>query len=187
MRSKLHLPELLIFPHHYRQSLLIALLKFVHITMIAIWTAGLVSLPGLYVQRAHVKDKDSLYRLQMMVRYAYVTVISPAAFIAVASGTVLIFGQQTYAPWFSVKLLFVGVLVILHVLTGLIIIRLFNEGETYPAWRFVMATAITVVVVAMIVFLALAKPVIETEFADELMRPGGLRTLVERFSPWPIP
>jgi protoporphyrinogen IX oxidase len=79
------------------------------------------------------------------------------------------------------------VLVILHVLTGLIIIRLFNEGETYPAWRFVMATAITVIVVAMIVFLALAKPVIDTKFADELMRPGGLRTLVERFSPWPIP
>ncbi|MQY46578.1 hypothetical protein GAO09_11035 [Rhizobiales bacterium RZME27] len=174
-------------PHKNRQSLLIALLKFVHITMIAIWAAGLISLPGLYVQRAHVKDKDALYRLQMMVRYAYVTIISPSAFIAVATGTALIFGQQTYAPWFSIKLLFVGVLVVLHVLTGLIIIRLFKEGEFYPVWRFVMATAITAVVAAVIVFLALAKPLIETEFADELMRPGGLRTLVERFSPWPIP
>lgn len=167
--------------------MLIALLKFVHITMIAVWAAGLISLPGLYVQRAHVEDRNALYRLQMMVRYAYVTIISPSAFIAVATGTALIFGQQTYAPWFSLKLLFVGMLVVLHVMTGLIIIRLFREGETYPVWRFVMATAITAVVAAVIVFLALAKPLFETEFAGELMRPGGLRTLVERFSPWPIP
>jgi uncharacterized membrane protein len=167
--------------------LIIAFLKFVHITTIAIWAAGLISLPGLYVQRAHVKDKDSLYRLQMIVRYAYVTIISPAAFVAVASGTVLIFGQQTFAGWFSVKLLFVGMLAIIHVMTGLIIIRLFKEGETYPVWRFILATILTTAVVGVIVFVVLAKPFISLELPGELMRPGGLRQLAERFSPWPIP
>jgi uncharacterized membrane protein len=167
--------------------LIIALLKFVHITTIAIWAAGLISLPGLYVQRAHVKDKDALYRLQMIVRYAYVAIISPAAFVAVVSGTALIFGQQTFAGWFSVKLLFVGMLAILHVLTGLIIIRLFKEGETYPVWRFIAATVLTAAVVGAIVFVALAKPFIGLELPGELTRPGGLRTLAERFSPWPIP
>jgi protoporphyrinogen IX oxidase len=167
--------------------LFIALLKFVHIATIAIWASGLISLPGLYVQRAHVKDDDALYRLQMMVRYAYVAIISPAAFIAVASGTALIFWQQTYIPWFSLKLLFVGVLVILHILTGLVIIRLFKEGEVYPVWRFVMATILTSIVVAVIVFVALAKPLVELELPEDLMRPGGLRALVERISPWQIP
>jgi len=167
--------------------LIIAFLKFVHITTIAIWAAGLISLPGLYVQRAHVKDKDALYRLQMIVRYAYVAIISPAAFVAVASGTALIFGQQTFAGWFSIKLLFVGLLAILHVLTGLIIIRLFKEGETYPVWRFVAATIVTTAVVGAIVFVALAKPFIGLELPGEFMRPGGLRTLTERISPWPIP
>jgi protoporphyrinogen IX oxidase len=167
--------------------LFIALLKFVHIATIAVWASGLISLPGLYVQRAHVKDDDALYRLQMMVRYAYVAIISPAAFMAVASGTALIFWQQTYIPWFSLKLLFVGVLVILHILTGLVIIRLFNEGEVYPVWRFVMATILTSVVVAVIVFVALAKPLVELELPEDLTRPGGLRALVERVSPWQIP
>lgn len=167
--------------------MIIAILKFVHITTITVWAAGLISLPGLYVQRAHVRDNDGLFRLQMIVRYAYVTIISPAAFIAVVSGTALIFGQRTYAPWFSLKLLFVGVLAILHILTGLIIIRLFKEGEVYPVWRFVMTTIVTSIVVATIVFIALAKPFLEMDLPEELMRPGGLRTLVERFTPWPIP
>jgi protoporphyrinogen IX oxidase len=144
-------------------------------------------LPGLYVQRAHVKDDDSLFRLQMIVRYAFVTIISPAAFLAVVSGIVLIFGQETYAPWFSIKLLFVGVLVVTHILTGLIIIKLFKKGEVYPVWRFVLATVATSTVVAAIVFIALAKPVVEFDLPDEMTRPGGLKALAERFSPWPIP
>jgi protoporphyrinogen IX oxidase len=167
--------------------LIIALLKFIHITTIALWAAGLISLPGLYVQRAHVKDRDALYRLQMMVRYAYVTIISPAAFIAVLSGTALIFGRETYAGWFAVKLLFVGFLAITHILTGLVIIRLFREGEIYPVWRFVFATVVTSITLVVIIFVALAKPLIEFDLPDELVRPGGLKSLVERFSPWPIP
>lgn len=167
--------------------MIIALLKFLHIITIAIWAAGLISLPGLYVQRANVEDKDALYRLQMIVRYAYVTIISPAAFLAVVSGTALIFGQQTYAPWFSLKLLFVGFLVVTHILTGLIIIRLFKEGGVYPVWRFVVATIATSVVVIAVVFIALAKPPVGFELPVELTRPGGLKALAERFSPWPIP
>ena len=144
-------------------------------------------MPGLYVQRAKVKDDDALYRLQMIVRYAFVTVISPAAFLAVVSGVALIFGQQTYAAWFSIKLLFVGFLVVTHVLTGLIIIRLFKEGEVYPVWRFVLATVATSIVVAAIVFVALAKPTVDFDLPDVLRRPGGLKALVERLSPWRIP
>ena len=55
------------------------------IAAIAIWTAGLISLPSLYVQRAHVTSDDALYRMQRMTRFAFVALISPAAFIAVTS------------------------------------------------------------------------------------------------------
>lgn len=162
-------------------------LKFLHIAAIAIWAGGLVSLPGLYVQRAYVEDKDSLYRLQMIVRFAYVAVISPAAFIAVASGIMLIFGQQTFAGWFSLKLFFVALLAVLHVLTGLVIIRLFREGEIYPVWRFVMTTVLTCGVVLAILFVVLAKPTIHALIIEDLFKPGGLRDLVQSISPWAIP
>ncbi|MCB5204706.1 CopD family protein [Neorhizobium sp. T786] len=166
---------------------MIAVLKFWHITTIAIWAAGLISLPGLYVQRAHVGDKEALYRLQMMVRFAYVTLISPAAFLAVVTGLMLIFGQQTFAGWFSIKMYLVACLVILHVLTGLVIIRLFHEGETYPVWRFVMATAVTCILVLAVLFVALAKPAIHADFTGSLFEPGGLHPLIEAVNPWATP
>ncbi|WP_151612729.1 CopD family protein [Sinorhizobium alkalisoli] len=162
-------------------------LKFFHIAAIALWAGGLISLPGLYAQRASVRDEESLYRLQMMVRFAYVAVISPAAFIAIATGTVLIFGQQTFAGWFSIKLFFVSALVVLHVLAGLVIIRLFRQGETYPQWQFVLTTAATSAVVLAIMFMVLAKPSIHAGGSLAMFEPGGLHRLARAVSPWTIP
>lgn len=166
---------------------MIALAKFVHIAAIAIWAAGVVSLPGLYVQRTHVEDRDALLRLQRLVRFAYVAIISPAAFLAVLTGTALIFLRQTFEPWFSVKLAFVGVLAVFHVLTGLVVIRLFREGEVYPVWRFVMATVLSGGVVVTIFFVVLAKPAIDLAFLDVLSEPGGLGRLYGEFNPWTKP
>lgn len=166
---------------------MIALVKFLHIAAIALWAGGIVSLPGLYVQRAHVKDRDALHRLQRAVRFAYVAIISPAAFLAVATGTTLIFLRQTFEPWFSVKLLFVGLLAVLHVLTGLVVIRLFREGEVYPVWRFVTATIVSGAVVVAIFFVVLAKPAIDLAVFDVLAEPGGLQRLYREFSPWETP
>ncbi|MDX3975029.1 CopD family protein [Shinella sp.] len=166
---------------------MIALVKFMHIAVISIWAAGVVSLPGLYVQRAHVKDKDALLRLQRLVRFAYIAIISPAAFLAIITGTALIFLRQTFEPWFSVKLGFVGALAIVHVLTGLVVIRLFREGEVYPIWRFVTATVLSGGIVIAIFFVVLAKPALDLAVFDVLAEPGGLKRLYGEFNPWRKP
>ncbi|UPA27557.1 CopD family protein [Shinella oryzae] len=162
---------------------MIALAKFVHIAAIAIWAAGIVSLPGLYVQRAHAKDEDALLRLQRLVRFAYIGIISPSAFVAVLTGTMLIFLRQTFEPWFSVKLALVGLLAILHVLTGLVVIRLFRDGEIYPTWRFITATILSGGVVIAIFFIVLAKPAMDLAIFDVLSEPGGLKRLYDEFNP----
>ncbi|GHC72436.1 CopD family protein [Limoniibacter endophyticus] len=162
-------------------------LKFIHIVAIAIWSAGLIALPGLYVQRAHVRDEDDLFRLQNIVRYSYVAIISPAAFIAVASGIALIFLQQTFDAWFSLKLTFVGVLAIFHTLTGLVIVRLFKDGEIYPVWRFMLTTALTAAVALTIVVIVLVKPQLDVSFPSFVSEPGALRDMLETISPWTIP
>jgi protoporphyrinogen IX oxidase len=166
---------------------MIALVKFAHIAAIAIWAAGVVSLPGLYVQRAHVEDRAALLQLQRIVRFAYIAVISPAAFLAVLTGTALIFMRQTFEPWFSVKLALVGVLAVFHVLTGLVVIRLFREGEIYPVWRFVTATVFSGGIVLAIFFVVLAKPAIDLAFLDVLAEPGGLKRLYGDLNPWRKP
>jgi len=163
------------------------MVKFLHVATISIWAAGLVSLPGLYVQRANIGNKDDLFRLQRIVRFAYVRVLSPAAFLAIASGIGLIFLQQPFSCWFSLKLALVGLLVVIHVLTGLVIIRLFGKGEVYPRWRFMLVTAASGFVAGAIIFVVLARPELDLRFSDGIFEAGALKGLVSSFSPWEIP
>src|SRR5690606_38216610 len=58
------------------------LLKFAHIIAIAGWSAGLICLPFLYVQRRRLSG-DALHRLHNFTRFFYVALVSPAAFVAV--------------------------------------------------------------------------------------------------------
>ena len=159
-------------------------LKTVHLAAIAIWSAVMICLPSLYVQRAHVPDKASLHRLQAMVRFLYVSIASPSAFVAIGSGTVLIFLRRSFEPWFSLKLAFVGALVTLHILTGLVILRLFEAGNIYPVWRFLAVTALTLFIVAAILVVVLAKPAIPDLLPDALAEPGALRRIVEGLNPF---
>jgi putative membrane protein len=161
--------------------------KFLHIMAISVWAAGLVSLPGLYVQRAHIVRDNDLFRLQKIVRFSYVRVISPAAFIAIATGTGLIFLQNPFSAWFSMKLAFVGIMVVIHVMTGLVIIRLFNDGEVYPVWRFVSVTIVSGFVVGAIFFLVLARPEAPFALPSGWAEPGALKQLISHISPWEIP
>lgn len=159
-------------------------LKVVHLAAIAIWSGGLICLPGLYVQRAHVPDRESLHRLQAMVRFLYVAVMSPAAFIAIGSGTALIFLRQTFETWFSLKLALVGVMVVIHILTGLVIIRLFDKGQSYPVWRCVAVTLVTVAVVGAILAVVLAKPDVPNLLPRAMSEPGALGRLLEPLNPF---
>lgn len=165
---------------------MVAILKFIHIAAVAVWMAGLVSLPGLYVQRGRTAGASELERLQRMVRHAYLALISPAAFVAIASGTALIFLRAAFEPWLSAKLALVGLLVLIHILAGLVIIRLFDRGETYPAWRFVAETMASFVLVAGVLYLVLAKPELPAS-PSALTEPGGLARMVGEFNPWRKP
>lgn len=163
-------------------------LKFIHVSAIAIWSAGLISLPMLLARRRANMDDDRRLRLQALVRFTYVAVTSPAAFLAVASGTALVFARQTFVVWFSVKLALVAGLVLLHALTGLVIIRLFREGERYGLARSIAATGITVSLIGAIVALVLAKPGLSfASLPDVSLEPGALRRMAEDLNLWPIP
>ena len=93
----------------------------------------------------------------------------------------------TFTLWFTIKLGLIGVMVTVHIVTGLVIIRLFNEGEVYPVWRFVVVTAISSLLVGGILFVVLARPDINFSVPPGLFEPGGLKTLIAAISPWEIP
>lgn len=140
--------------------MIVTWMKFVHVATIAAWSAGLIALPFLYRQRQRLEG-EALHKLHAFTRFLYVGLVSPAAFVAVSSGTILIFLMGTYENWFTAKLVGVAALTGIHIFSGLMILRLFEPGQVYPAWRFVFIVALTVIIVSGILTLVLGKPELE--------------------------
>ena len=151
------------------------LLKFIHLGAIAIWSGGLIVLPYLFWQRRTLTAGSELDRLYRITRLVYVELTSPAAFIAIASGTALIFLQATFVEWFSVKMVLVGIMVMLHVVAGLVLLQLFLPDGHFSRLSWIALTIAYVVVIVAIIWIVLAKPHLDsTLFAPHLFEPGGL-------------
>ena len=152
------------------------LLKFVHLAAIAIWSGGLLVLPFLFWQRGTLTAEADLDRLHRLTRFVYVGMASPAAVIAIGSGTALIFLQATFQEWFSLKMVLVGGMVMLHVAAGLVLGHLFEPGGRFGLFPHLALTGAYLVLASAIIWIVLAKPHIDsTEFAPGVFQPGALR------------
>lgn len=164
---------------------MITFFKFVHIATISIWAAGLVCLPFLFAQRRDVGHEAALNRLHAMVRFLYVAILSPTAFIAVGSGTVLVFLRSTFEPWFALKLVFVGVMVLIHILSGLLVLQLFDESARYSRLRYIAVTGGTLAVVSAILAVVLAKPEFDlNRLTPDWLAPGQLSEIAGNVLGW---
>jgi protoporphyrinogen IX oxidase len=156
-------------------------LKFVHLAAIAIWSGGLLALPFLFWQRRLLEAGPDLDRLHRITRLVYVELTSPAAFIAIASGTALIFLQATFQEWFSLKMVLVGIMAMLHVLAGLVMHQLFSPKGRFGSLSFVALATAYALVITGIIWVVLAKPHIDSNrFAVHLFEPGGLSRMVRQ-------
>jgi protoporphyrinogen IX oxidase len=152
------------------------LLKFVHLATIALWSAGLIALPFLFRQRQALAVGADLDRLHRMTRFVYVGMASPAAFIAIISGTALIFVQATFAEWFSIKMVLVAAMAMLHVGAGLVLGRVFLPDGRFGRLSCAALASAYLALITAIVFVVVAKPHIDSNrFAAALFAPGGLR------------
>jgi putative membrane protein len=151
------------------------LLKFVHLAAIALWSGGLIALPFLFWQRRTLEAGLDLDRLHRVTRLVYVELTSPAAFIAIGSGTALIFLQATFQEWFSLKMLLVGIMAMLHVLAGLVLLQLFAPEGRFSRFSYLALTGAYIALITAIIWIVLAKPHIDSNLiAAHLFEPGGL-------------
>ncbi|MCG5233814.1 CopD family protein [Xanthobacter oligotrophicus] len=156
------------------------LLKFIHLATIALWSGGLVVLPFLFWQRRGLTPGLELDRLHRFTRFIYVGITSPAAFVAIGTGTALIFLQTTFLEWFSLKMVLVGLMAMLHVVAGLVLGHLFEPGRSFGRFAYVALTLSYLVLITAIIWIVLAKPDIDSnQFATKLFAPGGLGQLFD--------
>ena len=138
-------------------------------------------MPFLFWQRGALEVGPELDRLHRITRLVYVELTSPAAFIAIASGTALIFLQGTFAEWFSIKMVLVGLMAMLHVVAGLVMHQLFSPSGRFSRLSFVALASTYAVLITAIVWVVLAKPHIDSnQFMVHLFEPGGLATMLRQ-------
>lgn len=160
-------------------------LKFLHIGGIAIWVAGLLYLAGLFAGHARVRDRQDFARVRMASRFAYMGLVSPAAFIAVGAGTALLFVSDALHPWMFVKLAAVTVLVIVHVQFAYVLTHLANEGARQPTLKIRIMVGAIVAASLAVFWLVLAKPAVPDRALPGWMRePGIMKAAV---APTPAP
>jgi protoporphyrinogen IX oxidase len=161
--------------------------KLLHLSAISIWAGGLIVVPFLLWQRRGLVG-EPLHRLHRLVRTLYIQIASPAAFVAIASGTALIFLQATFVEWFSVKLVLVGILAGLHVQAGLLVLRVFDADGQFSRGGALSMTGGTLATVAGVLLVVLWKPQVDAEaLAPGLFSPGQLSELLAPVIAWVTP
>lgn len=162
-----------------------AWLKFLHISALLVWCAGLVYLPGLLLAHRTVTNREDFVRIRNASRFSYNAITSPAAVVAIGAGTaLLLLAPGVLQGWMFVKLALVGVLVMAHVQYGFVLAALSKPGSQPPRLRLLAVWSLVFAAMTAILWLVLDKPFLGiSALPDWLLEPGGLQSL---FSDTPI-
>jgi len=152
-----------------------AWLKAIHIAGFLLWGAGLLYMPGLLLQERPAEEAEA-NRIRYASHFTLTAILAPAAFVTIASGTVLLFVADALHGWMFVKLAFVSALVGVNVWIAHIL-RLLDEGHARHGQRWTKpAVGVTALAISAILFLVLGEPDLSLTILPEWMRtPGGLR------------
>ncbi len=134
------------------------LLKLLHFTALFAWCGTLLYLPALIAASCRASQPAERPGHPELNRHIFTLVATPAALVAIGSGTALFLRDGTFGVWLVAKLTAVAVMVICHALCGLLILQC--ERQPRPALTIACAAlgGITLGMIAATLWLVLAKP-----------------------------
>jgi len=114
---------------------LLPYLKFVHFCALLVWCAGLFALPALLSLYGRCANREERVRVVAATRFTYVALASPAAVLAVVSGTAMIHATGSYGGWMLAKLTLVTGMVVFHAVCGKLVLVLQRRPHAVrPGW-----------------------------------------------------
>ena len=137
-----------------------AWLKALHIVTLLAWSASLFYLPGLFGSFRHTQGKRDVQNLHMMARMVFVLVASPAALLAIISGTALVAITGVTGEWLAFKLTAVGLMVLFHLYCGHLVETLDSRPRLRGVRLRLSLLAVPAVLVPLVLWLVMAKPVL---------------------------
>lgn len=133
-------------------------LKLLHIGAVIVWCGALLYLPLAVAAAGGGRRRPvALGEPQdEILRALFIWLATPAALLAIGSGTLIFLWQGTLGAWLLAKLALVGLLVLGHASFGVLILRLERRGTARGAALGVGALLLPLLLA--IAWLVLAKP-----------------------------
>lgn len=138
-------------------------LKTVHIAAIAVWAGGLIALPALLRRDDEMSSRAAVVRLHHFSRFAHDALVSPAAVLAIASGTALIFFVAA-DDWLFLKLVAVAGMMGVHMLIARVLDQLEEPAVTPASWNRTVLVVAAIIFIVAVLALVLGRPVIPPEW-----------------------
>lgn len=134
-------------------------LKVLHILTLVIWCASLLYLPALIAASA-ARAGDTANPEHSFARKLFITLATPAALLAIISGTTLFLRDGTLAPWLLLKLSAVSAMVLCHALCGALLVRVEMKPETKAALPCALIGLSVLMLILVTLGLVLGKPML---------------------------
>lgn len=134
-------------------------LKLLHIAALIVWCGALLYLPGA-IAASSARSVGELFHAphDQMARSLFTLVATPAALVAIASGTAVFLADQTLALWLIVKLTLVCALVLCHAACGVLLLRVERDRERPVGAACSLVGLVALALIGAIAWLVLGKP-----------------------------
>lgn len=158
---------------------MIALTKAVHVAGLSVWCAGLIALPILLQIQGRsplVQTQPGFAAFRLLSHRVYTRLVTPAAVIAIASGTGLILLEGLREIWLMAKLGTVAGMVLIHAWFGHLISRTGEGAGHYRPPSPLPALAALLGLMSLTLWLVLAKPDLSPlgeQLPEWLLQPRG--------------
>ena len=140
--------------------MILSIVKGLHIAALILWCAGLVALPLMLGKHRLDEGQADYARLRLLTHDSYTMIVTPAAVIAIAAGTALIYLRGVFEPWMFAKLVAVGLLVCLHALVGHTVLLMSERRGQYTPPAPLPLIIGSIATMTVVLLLVLAKPVV---------------------------
>ena len=105
------------------------LLKLLHFATLICWCGALLYLPALIAAGTRCSD-DLFYRDHAhLTRVGFTLIATPAALLAIGSGTLLLLQDERFGNWLIIKLSRVAGMVLCHALCGTLVLRIERKPD----------------------------------------------------------
>ena len=139
------------------------LFKSLHLIVVISWMAGLLYLPRIFVYHVeNIKKKEATNIFEIMEKRLYFYIMRPAMILTWLFGIILIYlnGVEIFSQlWIQLKFVLVILLSIFHEHLGKCFYSLKNNTSTRSAKYFRTINEIPTIMLILIVFLVIFKPV----------------------------